>query len=258
MTRKQQAKIVTKVEDLEEKAVRIAHQLRTPISIADGYCRIAASKLEVLCREELRIPEAERLSEIQRLVARAIEVMGDLSSSVDDLGGGYSNADLVRPQFSGIHDLRKIVEESIEETKLVAERDNKEVLVEGPSVLVRCDLARLKQVVYNLILRSCRDGFANKVVFRLDKSSREAILSVADGAPILNEAQLTMIFSNSTHVSEPSNGSVGPVVGLTIAQSIVTSHGGVMTITSSHDKGNEIKIRIPAISIGLGPATVLA
>jgi signal transduction histidine kinase len=256
MTRRQQAEIEARIEDIEERAVRIAHQLRTPISIADGYCRIAASKLEELRREDPQRSEAERLSEIQMLISRAIDVMGDLNSSVDDLGKGYSSGDLVRAHYSSIHDLRKIVEESIEETKLVAERDNKEVSIEGPSVLVRCDLPRIKQVIYNLILRSCRDGSADKITFRLDKSSREAILSVSDGAPVLTEAQLTMIFSNSTHISERDSDPVGPVVGLTIAQSIVTSHGGVMTVTSTTYHGNEIKIRIPAVSIGLGPATV--
>lgn len=243
-------------ETYEDKAARIAHQLKTPLSIVEGYSRIASQRvskvLEKLSKTELGSDGkdiSEELEQADSHLGRLLAALEQLKSAVEDLSSGYIDADLVRPWEMQITDLRALIREVLHTIALLPERGGSTFEIVGPNLLIQCDAARLKQAICSIILRCSRHGKADRFIIRIERAGREAMISFEDHAEPLSEEQMTVVFSNSAQSFSKSSIAVSPVVGLTIAQSIVVAHGGVLTITPRVESGNQIRIRLPALPI---------
>lgn len=243
-------------ETFEDKAARVAHQLKTPLSIVEGYSRIASRRMSTVLEKlaESRLGPSDDdisgdLEQIDAHLGRLLAAVGQLQSAVDDLSSGYIDGDLVRPWEMQITDLRALIHEVLHTIALLPEKDGATFEVVGPNLLIKCDAARLKQAICSLILRCSRQGKATSFQIRMQRSGREAMIIFEDHADLLSEDQLIAVFSNSAQSFSKSSFAVSPVVGLTIAQSIVAAHGGVLTITPTVQRGNEIRLRLPALPL---------
>lgn len=243
-------------ETTEDKAARVAHQLKTPLSIIEGYSRIASKRvsdvLEKLAHAQTPSAGMEISADLEEAdvhLGRLLAALELLKSAVEDLSSGYIDADLVRPWEMQISDLRALLQEVLHTTALIPERRSTVFDLIGPNLLVQCDRTRLKQAFCSIILRCARHGQSERFRIRIERSGREALVILEDHAELLTEDQLIAVFSNSTHSFSKSTIAVSPVVGLTIAQSIIVAHGGVLTITPTATAGNDIRIRLPALPI---------
>lgn len=240
-------------ESFEEKAARVAHQLKTPLSIVEGYARIVSLRLGAVLdsmRDETAEPDKAKsdLEEAESHLGRLLASLEQLGGAVEDLTGGYIDGDLVREAEIQITDVKALMQEVLRTTELLPDRAGSTFELVGPNILIECDRVRLKQALSSIVLRCSRHSELSSLHVKIERSGREAMLTFEDGGEALTEEQLTAVFSNSTTAFAKSKFAVSRVVGLTIAQSIVVSHDGVMTISFDEASGNTIRVRLPAIS----------
>lgn len=105
----------------------------------------------------------------------------------------------------------------------------------------------LGRALGNLIDNAIRYGGAARV--RLVRQDDEAIIAVEDNGPGIAPEHLGMVFEPFVRGEESRSTETGGVgLGLSIARSIVTSHGGIVTLENSATGGLTATVRLPVKS----------
>ena len=128
--------------------------------------------------------------------------------------------------------------------------------IEGDSVWVRGDPARLEQVIRNLLDNALKYTPAGgRVRLTVERAGNDAVLRVADTGVGIRSDLLDRIFD--LFVQEPqaldrARGGLG--LGLTLVKRLAELHGGSVSVTSGGPGlGSEFTVRIPASVEGPSP-----
>lgn len=227
------AELVTDVNTLgealattEARRVRllgeVAHEMRTPLTVIDGYVEgmidgvIPSGPVELgQVSEEVR--RLRRLSENLSALSRAEEGRVDLEVRRADLRGlARQAAERLRPQ---------------------AEDSGLQLVVdEGPSPLpVEVDVDHIAQVVTNLVGNAIRATPAGgRVTVSCWTEDGQALFAVRDTGEGLAEDDLERVFERFYRVPgrRRAEHETGSGIGLTIARGIMRSHGGDLVAES--------------------------
>jgi signal transduction histidine kinase len=143
--------------------------------------------------------------------------------------------------------LKLLCREVIDE--LTAANPNRVIYFSSPvEVICRCDGARMRQVVANLVGNALEHGASNSDV-QLSLATVGSDISLAvhnQGTPIAPELLPTIfdpLVRETSTDRQRRTGSVG--LGLYIAREIVTAHGGGIDVRSSADSGTVFTVRFP-------------
>lgn len=214
----------------------VAHEMRTPLTVIDGYVEgmidgvIASTPLELgQVSEEVR--RLERLSENLSALSRAEE--GRIELTVRRV------------------DLRELAAQAAERLRPQAEDSGLELAVEtGAAALpVEVDVDHVAQVVTNLVgnaMRATAEGGRVTVSTRLEPG--HAVLSVSDTGEGLEPDDLERVFERFYRVPGRRRGEhdTGSGIGLTIARGIVRTHGGELVADSPGlGRGATFTARLP-------------
>lgn len=147
-------------------------------------------------------------------------------------------------------ELAEIVKAAVESSHPVLEScgHTLRVTVE-PRVFVDGDLARLAQVVSNLLNNSAKYmERGGRVWLTAERQGGDAVLSVRDAGIGLPADMLTQIFEIFAQVDRSLSRSRGGLgIGLTLVKRIVEMHDGTVTAQSDGiGKGSEFVVRLPA------------
>lgn len=224
----------------EQRRIRllgeVAHEMRTPLTVIDGYVEgmidgvINASAIELgQVSEEVR--RLRRLSENLSALSRAEEGRLDLHVRRADLHElASAAAERLRPQAEDA-DLDLVVEPC------------------AATLLVEVDVDHVAQVVTNLVgnaLRATAPGGRVTVSCRAEGGS--AVLAVRDTGEGLAEEDLERVFERFYRVPGRRRGEhdTGSGIGLTIARGIVRTHGGDLVAESAGPgEGATFTVRLP-------------
>jgi signal transduction histidine kinase len=111
-------------------------------------------------------------------------------------------------------------------------------------VLGRWDGARLHQVVTSLVTNAFKFGPGKPIEIQIEQIGDAARLAVIDHGIGIDPAQLPYVFERFERAVPWSNyGGLG--LGLYIARSIVTAHGGTITVDSAPGAGATFTITLP-------------
>ena len=142
-------------------------------------------------------------------------------------------------------DLTAVVREVVERFEDEAARAGSplELRDRGP-VLLRCDRARVDQVVTNLLSNAVKYGARKPVRVSVGKEGDRAVIVVQDrGIGIAPELHRRIFERFERGVSGRSFGGFG--LGLWIAREIVLSHGGTIGVESAPGAGSTFRVEIP-------------
>jgi len=224
----------------EQRRVRligeVAHEMRTPLTVIDGYVEAmidgvmpaSAEKLGEVSEEVRRL---RRLSENLSALSRAEEGRVDLDLRSGDLDEViHAAAERLRPQA--------------EDAGLALEL----VVADRPVVAV-VDRDRVAQVVTNLVgnaIRATPGG--GRVTVTCRREGDWGVIEVADTGEGLAAEDLDRVFERFYRV--PGRRSVGQDagsgIGLTIARGIVRAHGGELVARSEGPgRGTSFVARLP-------------
>ncbi|MDR1044089.1 MAG: HAMP domain-containing protein [Candidatus Adiutrix sp.] len=210
----------------------IAHELRTPVSAISSH-------LEIML-EGVWEPTTERLQSVYDEIGRLGVLVSDLGRLAQAEGENFrlqkSDADLLA--------LARSVADGLETE---AQKKNIALVVKGATSVLSADKDRIGQVVANLISNAIKytpEGGQVRVSVR--DSAEAGVISVEDNGIGLQEAELPLVFERFYRTDVSRNRKTGGVgIGLTIAKSIVTAHGGTVTAESEFGKGSNFTVRLP-------------
>jgi len=148
--------------------------------------------------------------------------------------------------------LSKLCEQTAEYLSPLAEQKQQTLVWQPPDkpVLVSGDVARLKQLLLNLIDNAIKyTGEGGRVTLSLQTEGKEAVLRVSDTGRGIPPEDLPHIFERFFRHSRSTSdkGAAGFGLGLSIVKWIVDSHGGKIEATSKVGEGTTFTVRLPLL-----------
>jgi sigma-B regulation protein RsbU (phosphoserine phosphatase) len=205
---------------LREQFVAIlGHDLRNPLASLMGGINILAGDVQT-----------EKSRKILTLMRRSTDRMQNLVSDMLDFARLRGGAGMSVKRVSA--DLRSVLEEVVDEFRSAHSQRVIESLFELPPV-VRCDPARIAQLVSNLIGNALSHGTPDAPVsIEARRSSNEVLIAVINtGDPIPEDVQERLF--QPFFRAGPSSGKEGLGLGLYIASEIARKHGGRLEVYSA-------------------------
>ena len=231
--RRDEAEMLARAKD--EFLAMLGHELRNPLG-AITNALVVLNGLVTGDRAGRAIDIIDRqTAHLRRLVDDLLDVARVTSGKIE-----------LRPE---VLDLRSLAERSLDALADAARTGSHQMAIEGDSVWVRGDPARLEQVIRNLLDNAIKYTPAGgRVRLTVERAGSDAVLRVADTGAGIRHDLLDRIFD--LFVQEPqaldrARGGLG--LGLTLVKRLVELHGGSVSVTSGGPGlGSEFTVRIPA------------
>ena len=218
----------------ENFVATVSHDLRTPLGFIKGYTTTLLREDTdwdvATFREFLGIidDEADRLQEL---------IDNLLDSSRLQSGTLQMNLQIVR--------LDVVLRDMIQRSRLRDIDVSIELELESQGVMVSADPMRLGQVFDNLINNSSKYAPGSKVIVNLDEDEKNAIITVSDNGPGIENEHLEKIFQRFYRVPETRMAVRGSGLGLYICRQIIVAHNGTISAESEVGKGTTFHITLP-------------
>ena len=219
----------------DEFVASVSHEFRTPLTSIRGY-------VDLLLEDDDLTPDARQMLEV---VARNSERLGRLVADLlhtAQIDGGPMR--VVRSQG----DLAAVVRDAAAAAAPAAAASGVKLATDLPDSLdMLIDRDRMRQVADNLISNAVKytpRGGKVRIVLTVDGGRAE--LCVEDtgvGIEARDRDHLFTRFFRTRHAEEQSIQGVG--LGLSIAKSIVESHGGRIEVDSEVGRGSVFRVRLP-------------
>ena len=235
---KEAAKLQAENEKLRANLLRsISHDLRTPLTSISGNAGMLLSDLEKLDNDTIR------------------QMCGDIYDDSAWLTNLVENLLAVTKIEEGRMRLQKqphLVEEIITEALQHISRKQTEHIVtvhhENELLLAKCDARLIIQVIINLVDNAIKyTPVGSHITITTKQNEHQTEISVADnGAGIPDserEKVFQMFYSGSNPVADCRR-SLG--LGLSLCKSIITAHGGEISVTDNAPAGTIFTFTIPS------------
>ena len=234
--RREEAESLTKAKD--EFLAILSHELRNPL----GAISNALGVLD-------RLATTQELRKVVGIVDRQTTRLTRLVDDLLDVARVTSGKIALRLEPVDLHEL---AERGVRGFRDAGRAREHQLVVEGDSVLVHGDLARLEQVVNNLLDNALKYTSAGgEIRLTAERAGGDAILRVRDtGEGIRSElgARVFDLFVQEPQALDRSRGGLG--LGLALVKQLVELHGGTVAVTSlGRGHGSEFVVQLPAIAI---------
>jgi len=220
----------------------LAHELKTPIFNIQGF-------ILTLLEGGMEDPEINRKFLLK--AAKNVERMSGLLEDLDVITKmEAANLDIELLPF----DLLDIVRETIESLEPKAKRNDIELRItkgmDGSSVMVKGDAAKLVQVLTNLIVNSINYGEAGgHTEVRYYDAEDSILVEVADTGIGIKEEDLPRVFERFYRVDKSrSRHAGGSGLGLAIVKHIIESHGQTINVRSTYGEGSTFSFTLEKAS----------
>ena len=214
----------------------VSYQLRTPLTTISGY----ADLLQAGTMGELNDRQSEGLFAVQ-------SAAGDLAKSIDDiLDIAAIDANVLDLDLGDV-DVAEVLDTTLDYVGTRAEDTRIQLHMDvGEGVgIIRADEARIKQVVYNLLLNALRfTKPGGHITLGARRSNGGVRIWVEDtGVGIPTEAQPTVFESFRS-----TRGGTG--LGLSLVEKFIDRHGGWVELDSEEGRGTRVDCYLPAVARG--------
>src|SRR3954468_16542152 len=229
----------------DEFLAALSHELRNPLSTI-------TLSTEVLARAHIKDPQARSALHI---ISRQL---GQLQRLVDDL------LDTARATYDKLVLARHPVEilgvaSNVVGTHQQQHGSHRRITVNGEPVWVNADVARLQQMLANLIDNAMKYGGMN-IDVRVQATDESAEISVTDDGEGISPDVLPRLFqpfAQGAQTLERARGGLG--LGLALVSRLASLHGGSIQAESrGQGRGRTFTIRLPRGSAPAGGISVVA
>jgi two-component system, OmpR family, sensor kinase len=213
-----------------------SHELRTPLTTIRGFAE--------LYRQGAARDVAMLLSRIESEASR----MGLL---VDDLLL-LARLDVQRPLEHHRVDLLALASDAVHDAQAIdPTRSIRMEVLDGPGTPeVLGDEPRIRQVLSNLVANALQHTPTSAdVTVRVGTDGDDAVLEVADKGPGMSQEDASRVFERFYRTdSSRARASGGIGLGLSIVDSLVHAHGGLVTVTTAPGEGCCFRVTLPRVS----------
>ena len=227
---------LTELDRLKTEFISVAsHELRTPVAslllsaqlLKDG----AVGKLTPE-QQEIVTAQLEDLDRLDRLMRDLLD-MTRLESGI------------TAPRFESVPP-REVAQSALNAIAAQAEAKSLAVTTEvAPDIPdMRADRGQIIRVIVNLLTNAVRHTpEGGRIAVRVYKEGANAVLEVSDTGAGIPKDYLPRVFERFVQVPGATGGGAG--MGLSIAKSIVRTHGGTISADSELGKGSTFRFTIP-------------
>ncbi len=240
---KEEAAVLAKNEQLRANLLRaISHDLRTPLTSISGNADTLLNSFDMLDDATKR----QMLTDIYNDGEWLTDLVENLLS-ITRLGDGT-----IKPSFSA-----QLPEDVIAEALKHIDRGGKEHVIRvdcGDELyLVQIDAKLIVQVIVNLVNNAIKyTPPGSEIWITVQKQEETAIVRVTDNGPGIPDPVkprvFEMFFTGENKVSD-SRRSLG--LGLTLCRSIISLHGGELTLTDNQPHGCVFSFTLPRSKVDL-------
>ena len=220
----------------EEFTSMAAHELRTPLNTL---------YLQTQMRRRAAPGAAHSAERDEAMVQRDERMIGNMVRLIDDM------RDAARIQHGQMAispqpmDLALMVARVSHGFEAQAATAGCELSFTAPSCLQGTwDEFRLEQVLGNLLTNAIRYGPGKPIQVRLERQSRQAVLSVSDGGRGIARADCARIFERFERAGDAGS-TPGLGLGLYISRQIAREHGGSISVRSELGQGSVFELQLP-------------
>ncbi|MBC6460174.1 HAMP domain-containing histidine kinase [Actinomadura sp. HBU206391] len=224
-----------------------SHELRTPLFGIKGF-----AELYRMGGLPERIDVDRTMRRIESEATRLARLVEDLLL-LARLDGHYGTGDL--PLRMAPMDMRSLAADALHDLRALDPTRPAELtgLTGGPPATapVLGDESRLRQAVTNLIGNAVtHTPRGTPVRIKVGTDGKDAILTVEDDGPGINEQQAGLVFERFYRAdgSRSRTGDGGTGLGLAIVHSVVTAHNGQVKLQSAVQKGAAFQIILPVVT----------
>ena len=211
----------------------VSHEVRNPIFAVGGY--VEALSTAGLTDEQRALYGEKALSNLQRL--------SNLFNDLIEIARLEYREDLISPEIFDVTELVYEVGDSLKE-KVSAKGLSLEI--ENPTVFVRADRNRIRQVVINLIENAIAYSDEGVVRSRVARRKDKVRIEVVDTGRGIDEQHLERIFERFYRVDpDRSRRSGGTGLGLSIVKQILQAHGEQIHVESTLGRGTRFWFELP-------------
>jgi len=214
----------------------IAHDLRSPMSVIQGYVSLMATGKT----GDINDTQREFLDSVNRKITEMTALLNDFLD-ISKIDAGFVNLkcrdmDLVELINDVVVDLEPIAAGSTV---------GLDVAISSDQVLVHADSLRLTQILRNLVSNAIKynveSGWIRLTVVPIDGWAQ---VSISDGGIGMTPEELAVLFDPYTRGSTQRK-IRGVGLGVVIVKKLVESHGGEVTVTSVPGKGSTFTFTVP-------------
>jgi signal transduction histidine kinase len=228
-----------------ELLVRVAHEMRQPLSAAVAALHISRSSPSEQVRQRASAVVDRQFARMSRLVDDLIETT------------------CLRVGYPSLHmtdlDLRGVVQEVVEALSPQVTRKHQRLTLDVPpqAVWVHGDAMRLEQIISNVMVNGVKHTDEGGLLqLALVVRAAQAVLTVTDTGEGIDPKLLPHIFEPFTTSAHDSTSGLG--IGLAVARQLVELHrGAIRAASAGPGRGSQFVVTLPlAPPRGRADATV--
>jgi signal transduction histidine kinase len=215
---------VAQLRRLQSVGAKVAHELKNPLASIKGLCQLVA-----------RTPESERTQERLAVVASEISRMETILAEYLSFSRPLEDLKPETIDFGALaRDVLDVMAGRADQAGVILE-------LEGNATPVQGDPRRLKEALINLVSNAVEaTPTGGRVVLRLRGNAGGITLEVKDTGRGISAEDLERL-GTSFFTTRPN----GTGLGVVLAQSVITQHGGSLDYTSTVGRGTTATISLP-------------
>jgi PAS domain S-box-containing protein len=218
-----------------------SHELRTPLTSLRGA-------IELMRASSARRGERERM--LVGMASRNAERLDRLMGDLFDVERIEAGTEALRPSFVAVD---RLFDSAAARTRARLEQGNLTLTTEADPVELWVDVARLEQVVVNLVGNAANFAPAGSTITMTARDEGDAVrIAVRDEGRGIPPDKLESIFEPFVKVDGGETKERGAGLGLFLCRAIVRQHGGRIW-AESEGSGTTVSFTIPKTSAGQSP-----
>ena len=225
----------------------IAHDLRSPMSVIQGYVSLMASGKT----GSINPTQAEFLESVNRKIGEMTALLNDFLD-INKIDAGFVN---LKCDDMNLGELMAGV---VDDLTPMAESSDISIELEIPprAVMVHADSLRVTQILRNLLSNAIKYNVEGGWI-RLALAAGEgwASVEIRDGGIGMSEDELRVLFQPYTRGSSQRR-IKGVGLGVVIVKKLVESHGGTVRVTSEPGHGSTFVFTLP-LAVAADPVSPL-
>ncbi len=215
---------IAQLRRLQSVGAKVAHELKNPLASIKGLCQLVA-----------RTPESERTQERLAVVASEISRMETILAEYLSFSRPLED---LKPEML---DVGAIARDVLDIVAGRADQAGVALEIEAPPTQVRGDSRRLKEALINLVSNAVEaTPSGGRVSVKVRTSPSAVTLVVRDTGRGISSEDLDRL-GTSFFTTRPN----GTGLGVVLAQSVITQHGGTLDYKSTVGQGTTATITLP-------------
>jgi two-component system, OmpR family, sensor histidine kinase MtrB len=219
----------------------VAHDLRNPLSALRMSTELVDPSRTDVPPERLQ----KMLVLVRRQVARLDRMVGDLLDSTR-IEAGKLELQLEE------RDARELARAVVELYQATDPGHELSLSLPDTAVPLRCDGARIEQVLNNLVSNALKySPPGTRVDVTVTQEGEDVLLCVADQGIGISAEEQRHLFAPFQRTSGAREQAAGAGLGLSVARRIVEAHGGTIEVNSQPGQGSVFRVRLPLLRAAL-------